>query len=385
MALQREGVVDAVTGAKRPIGRSVGVDGAAYQAHRAETVVAAQRVGGHRRQEYLLAAIGAAIHQHDGFASDDLAVFGHCRAYAYVGIFPAQAGQHLVPPRVHQPHGTAGRARQQSGERFERPIEFEAEPAADRGDRDADIGRRHVQEPGGRVFDRPGDLRGCFDVESPVLVGSNDGARLQSKVILPPDTKRALDDLDIGARESQIDVAAHYGRFPRHVAAPRGAFQQNLVVAPLRMDQRGVRRQSVRHRDCGRQRLELDHQSGGGGLRLRQRLRGDRRDRLAVVSDAIGGEQRMIGNADAVADRRVGRRCHRADAGHRQRRRHIDTHNSRRRHLGAGQRRVQHARTDLIDGVTGAAAQLVARVAPREVHGCAGRRRHVSSPRLAGR
>jgi hypothetical protein len=56
------------------------------------------------------------------------------------------------------------------------------------------------------------------------------------------------------------------------------------------MDQRGARRQSVRHRDCGRQRLKFDHQCGGGSLRLRQRRGGDRRDRLAVVSDAIGGE-----------------------------------------------------------------------------------------------
>ena len=53
--------------------------------------------------------------------------------------------------------------------------------------------------------------------------------------------------------------------------------------------------------------------------------------------------------------------------------------NARGRNLGARQRRVQHAGAGAIDRITRAAAQLVARVPPREVHHnicCVGHRSH---------
>ena len=97
VALEREGVVDAVAGAKRAVGRGIGIDRAARKPHRAKAVIAAERVGGHRRQEYLLAAIGAAIHQHDRFAADDLAIFGDRRADAEYRRFPGK-GRSASPP-----------------------------------------------------------------------------------------------------------------------------------------------------------------------------------------------------------------------------------------------------------------------------------------------
>ena len=46
----------------------------------------------------------------------------------------------------------------------------------------------------------------------------------------------------------------------------------------------------------------------------------------------------------------------------------FDAHDARRGNLGARQRRVQHAGAGAIDRVARAAAQLVARIAAREVH-----------------
>ena len=111
VAFEREGVVDAVAGAKRAIGRGICVDRAAGKAHRAKSVIAAQRVGGHRGQEDLLAAIGAAIHQHDRLAPDDLAVLGDRRPDPDIGVLAAEAGQHLLLPRIDKPDRTARLAR----------------------------------------------------------------------------------------------------------------------------------------------------------------------------------------------------------------------------------------------------------------------------------
>ena len=135
MALQRESVVDAVASAESAVGRRVGVDGAADELDRAEPVVAAERVRRHRRQKDLLAAIGAAVHQHDRLAPDDLAFGGDGGANADFGILAAEAGQHLLLPGDFQTHRPARLARQNRRERLDARIEFQAEPAADRAAR----------------------------------------------------------------------------------------------------------------------------------------------------------------------------------------------------------------------------------------------------------
>ena len=117
------------------------------------------------------------------------------------------------------------------------------------------------------------------------------------------------------------------------------------------------------------QRLELDYDRRRGGLRLREGLRGDRRDRLAVVSYEVRRR---------TAD---GRRCR--CRGARARRppvtiartpgifracRNVDANDPGGGHLGAQQRRVEHSGRRPIDRVARAAAQLVACVASREIH-----------------
>ena len=48
-------------------------------------------------------------------------------------------------------------------------------------------------------------------------------------------TRKLLSTIcNIVAREGGVDIAAHDGRFPGDVAAACPAFEQNLVVVPLR-------------------------------------------------------------------------------------------------------------------------------------------------------
>ena len=84
-------------------------------------------------------------------------------------------------------------------------------------------------------------------METAVLIGSNDRAWLERKMVLPADAKTAFDNLNIIAREGGIDIAAHDRRFPGDVAAACRALEQNLVVVPLGVNQRRIRRQGVRH------------------------------------------------------------------------------------------------------------------------------------------
>jgi hypothetical protein len=191
-------------------------------------------------------------------------------------------------------------------------------------------------------------------------------------MVLAPDPKTAFDDLDVIARECGIDIAAHHGRFPSDVVAACAAFEHHLVVFPIWMNQRRVWRQRLGHCDDGGEGLQFDRDRGRSGFCLRLRISGDRRDRLAVVPDAVDGKERMISDADAVAERRIRPRNDRAYARHPSRSRCVDAHDTSGRNLCSRHRRVQHAGATAIDRVTGAAAQLVASVAPREVHdsGC---------------
>ena len=190
-------------------------------------------MGGHRRQKDLLAAIGAAIHQHDRFAPDDLAVFADRRSDADVGVFAAEAGQHFLLPRIDQPNRTPGSARQQRRKRLQRPIELEPESASDRRHRYADVRRRHVEKARGGVLDRPRHLRRCFDMETTVLVRGDDRAWLQRKMVLPPDTKAAFDYFNIVARECSIDIAAYRPSLPRRHCRRAPPFEQDLIISPL--------------------------------------------------------------------------------------------------------------------------------------------------------
>ena len=71
------------------------------------------------------------------------------------------------------------------------------------------------------------------------------------------------------------------------------------------MNERRLRRQRVGHGDHCRQRFELDDDRRGGGLRLLQRVGGDHGDRLAVIADETRGEERMVGDAEPMALRRI--------------------------------------------------------------------------------
>ena len=95
---QRESIVEPVAGPERTVGRRVRVDGAADEPNGPESIVATQRMGGHRRQENLLAAIRPAIHQHDRLAPDDLAGLRHSGADGNIGVLTTEAGLHLLAP-----------------------------------------------------------------------------------------------------------------------------------------------------------------------------------------------------------------------------------------------------------------------------------------------
>ena len=145
MPLEREGVVDAVAGPKRAVRRRVRIDGAARQGAPRQAIIAAERVRGHGGQEDLLAAIGAAIHQHDRFASDDFAVRRHRGPDPDIGVLAAQAGQHFLPPRVTSLTARPVLRVRSAATGSIVAIELQPETAADRRHGDAHGRRRRIR------------------------------------------------------------------------------------------------------------------------------------------------------------------------------------------------------------------------------------------------
>ena len=316
MPLEREGVVDAVAGAESAVRGGVGIDRTRDQPHRAEGIISAERVSGHRGQENLLATIRAAIHQDDGFAADDLAIARHGRAYANVGVFAKETGEHLFLARIDQPDRPSARPGKQGSKGLDREIEFEAEAAADRRHGDANPGGRHAQQARGCIADGPGNLGRRLDMEAPVFITCDHRARLEGDMVLAADPEAAFDDLDIGPGKRSVDVAANDGGLPCDVASAGTAFEQNLVAAPVGMHERSVRSKRIRHGENHGQRFNLDVNCRKRGLSLHQRVRRDRGDRLAVVADHVAGKERVVGDADPDHAGRIGSGHDGAHTGH---------------------------------------------------------------------
>ena len=205
-------------------------------------------------------------------------------------------------------------------------------------------------------------------MEAPVLIGRDSGARLEGQMILPPDAELALDDRHVVSCEGGVGVAADDRSLPGDVAAAARALEQDLVSPPVGMHQRRARTQRLLHGDDDRQRRGLDADRPEGGLGELRRVRRCRGEGLAVVAYPVGGEQRMVRDANAVHPGRVLCCDHRPHPGHRLGRRDVERHDAGRGDLRPQHRGVQHTRRGTIDRVARAAGELVAGVAAGIVH-----------------
>ena len=133
---------------------------------------------------------------------------------------------------------------------------------------------------------------------SAILVTGDNSTGFERNVALAADTIASLDHRHVISGEGRIRVAALNRCLPGNIAAPLRAFQQNIVVLPIRMDEPGIGVQRSLHRQQGGQRFNLDFNQPGGRPRLFERVGGDGRERLAMVADNVAGEDRVIGNAD---------------------------------------------------------------------------------------
>ena len=306
MPLERERAVHAVAGPEGAGRRGVRVDGAAHEPHGAQAVVAGERVRGHRREEGLLAAVGAAVHEHDRLAADDLAVGGHRRPDADLGVLARERRAHLLLAREAHLHRQARPLREQGGERLDARLVLLPEAAADGGrDDDADRAVGAPEQARDRAAHRPRVLRGGLDDVAAVLEARDGDARLERRLVLAPDGELALDDRHVVAGECLVGVAAHDRRLPCDVARTQAAGDDLLVALPVGMEVAGAGRERLGHREVGLERLGLDDDRRRRRAGELERLRRDRGDGLAVEAHVLAREERVVGDADAVQAGRV--------------------------------------------------------------------------------
>lgn len=127
-------------------------------------------------------------------------------------------------------------------------------------------------------------------METAVLIVGDDCARLEGDVVLASDAERAFDDLDVRPSEGAIDIAADHGRLPGDVARACAAFEQDLMLVPIGVNERRFGCERLGHAEHGRQRRDLDLDRSQRGLRLGKRAGGNRGQRLAVVADHLARE-----------------------------------------------------------------------------------------------
>ena len=154
-------------------------------------------------------------------------------------------------------------------------------------------------------------------------------------MVLAANAEGAVDDHGVRSGKGGIDVAADHGRLPGDVALACSACEQNLVLAPVRMNERGLRGKCFCHGEHGRKRFDLDVDRRERGFGLDQRVGGDRRQRLAVVADQVAGEERVVGDADPDLAGGIRSRHNRADARHASGLGDVETDDASRRHAGA--------------------------------------------------
>jgi hypothetical protein len=119
------------------------------------------------------------------------------------------------------------------------------------------------------------------------------------------------------------------------------------------------------HVDDGLERLVLDADLLGGTPGLLRVLRGDERDRLAEVADAVDREHRLVGELEPVRlrARHVGVREDRVHSLHRERLRDVDLEDPRVRVRAADGVAPEHPRREQVARVGELAGHLRHRVA----------------------
>ena len=180
--------------------------------------------------------------------------------------------------------------RPQGHERDERlvlGVLLATEPAARVGREHADLGQRQVEEAGddplepARVLDRAPD-------RDPVAVRrGHEAVRLDGEL---GDHREGVGPFDDDIRRGRVDVA------PAVVVLAQDVRGRERIAGPERrvLDERGGRVEGRGDREDGRQLLVVDPDEAGRLLGGVQGLRGDRRDRLAVIVGLADREDRPI-------------------------------------------------------------------------------------------
>ncbi len=359
-----EDQVGAAHAAEGAGGRRVGVHRSGPDAHLARPVDRPEHEHRDARQERGVDRVGPAVEEHVDVVRNDLTVGRQRGADRHRGVLPTRCGEQVFLARVHQLHRPSGAFGQHPRIRLETDVELGTEASSD----------VVADHPHGRLGDAQGLGDPIADVEGK-LVGHVDrvpaaferGERhlgLEVGLVLARSVVGVLDD-GVRGCERLVHTSRVGDHLRQHVAGPVPAIADRAELGPSRVH--GTRVCCSRLVEVGerRERIDLDHDGGGGGRRLGGRVGHDGGERLALVGHVLVGEQRHVEQGDAGA--LVGHVRRRHDAVHTRHvhgSRRVDRHDPPRRDRRSHQPGVQHARQPVIDPVDGLATHLAGGVGP---------------------
>jgi hypothetical protein len=358
--LVREGSLHAAEPAHGPARRVVRVDAVRVDRDRGDVVgaeaqgagVADDRRGGRR--------VGAAVEQHVRLRVDQGAVALGAELVGHPRGVPVDVAVEGLLAAVAHLHRLAGAQRQQAGVHVHREVLAAAERAADPGQGQPHLLRRHAERQADLPLVDVQPLGRHVQVHAAVLGRDGQpGLRAEERLVLHADLEVEGDD----HRRGGLRIAASQLQVPDQVA---------LVVDRRCVGVHGATRVGDRG-----QHLVVDGDPCGrpaGGLGM---VRGDQCDRFPLVAHELRGEHRLVGVLEAVGvvpGDVVGGQ-HRPDPGHRERLGDVDPPDAGVRMRAAQRDAPAHLVVPEVAGVGELAGDLQGPVRPeRAVTDASGRR-----------